>query len=233
MIVKRRVSKAKVLAACLLITGMLAFSASAQQVPVEQQILQISSASQMQSIFNSSNSADQITIIGLLPGVISRFNVNPATALPSWLNIVATQGLNSSNADVAKAAISQIGNLRMVSLAGNLISMYSKTNDSDIRVRVVRALGDMGSNQGVSLLKSIIDSYVPCPETDEAIISARKICATGLVSDISGYCSNLNSQIQNGAFNAPKSMPLTSPDISLMNAKAMLQAIVNGTCGQL
>jgi hypothetical protein len=110
--------------------------------------------------------------------------------------------------------------------------MYSKTSNSDIRVRVVRALGDMASSQGVSLLKSIIDSYALCPETDEAIMSARKMCATALINDISGYCSNLNSQIQSGAFNTPKTAPLTSPDVSLMNAKGSLQAIANGSCGQ-
>jgi hypothetical protein len=229
---RRRVRNAKLLSACLVVGGFLTFSASAQQVPVEQQILQISSASQMQSIFNSSSPADQVTIIGLLPGVINRFKVNPVTALPSWLKTVMTQGLSSTDANVAKTTISQVGNLQMVSLAGNLISMYSKTNDSDIRVRVVRALGDMASSSGLSLLKTIIDSYVVCPETDEAIMSARKMCATSLTTDISGYCSNLNSQIQSGVFNSPSTKPLTSPDVSLMVAKGALQAIANGACGQ-
>jgi len=234
MIVKRRALNAKVLTTCLLISGFCGFSgiAQTQQVVVEQQILQISSADQTQTIFNNSSSADQITIIGLLPGVVNRFKVNPATALPGWLNNVITQGLNSSNSDVAKATISQIGSLQMVFLADNLVSKYSNAGNSDTRVRVIRALGDIASSKGISLLKSIIDSNVLCPETDEAIVSARKMCAVGLISDISAYCSTLNSRIQGGEFNAPKTMPLTSPDVSLMNARGVLQIIANGSCGQ-
>jgi hypothetical protein len=232
MIAKQKVSKGKILATIFLIIEMFNFPASAQQQPIDQQVLQISAANQTQAIFNNSSPADQITIIGLLPGVIKRFKVNPVTTLPGWLNTVVTQGLNSSNADVAKATISQIGNLQMVSLADNLISIYSNSGNSDVRVRVIRSLGDMASSKAISLLKSIIDTYVLCPETDEAIISARKMCAASLASDISAYCSNLDSRINSGEFISPKTMPLASPDESLMNAKGTLQVIANGSCGQ-
>ena len=111
MIGKGRLLNVKVLITGLLISDMCAFSGKAQtsQVPIEQQILQITSAAQTQTIFNSASPADQITIIGLLPGVVNRFKVNLSTALPIWLNNIATQGINSSNSDVAKATISQIG----------------------------------------------------------------------------------------------------------------------------
>jgi hypothetical protein len=226
---------AKLLTPCLLIIGMCSFSGSAQnqQLSIEQQILQISSADQAQTLFNNSKSAaDQITIIELLPGVINRFKVNPASSMPTWLNNVLTQALNSTNADVANAAISQVGSLQAGSLADNLIAMYGKAGNSIGRVKVIRALGDMASSKAIPLLKSIIDSYVLCLETDEAVISARKMCAAGLVSDISAYCSNLDSRIKNGEFVDPKTMPLTSPEVSLMIAKGSLQVIANGSCGQ-
>jgi hypothetical protein len=214
---------------------MCAFSGSAQtqQVSIEQQLLQISSADQTQTVFNSSKSpADQKTIIELLPGVVKRFKVNPALSMPIWLNNVLTQALNSSNADVSNAAISQIGTLQIISLADNLIAIYSKAGNSIARVQIIRSLGDMASSKGIPFLKSIIDSYVLCPETDEAVISARKMCAVTLVSDISAYCNNLDSRIKNGEFIAPKTRPLASPEESLMIAKGSLQVIANGSCGQ-
>lgn len=173
-----------------------------------------------------------MTILSLLPGVVSRFKVNPAQSMPTWLNNVLIQGLGSSNSDVVNATINQIGYLRAVSLADNLVAKYGSAQNSTMRIQIIRALGDMASNIGVALLKSIIDTYALCPETDEAIISARKMCATALVSDISAYASNLDARITRGEFVSSKTMSLAAPDESLMIAKGSLQAIVNGSCAQ-
>jgi hypothetical protein len=222
---------AKLAVGWLVVAGICSMSAQAQ-TSIEQQVVNITTADQTQTIFNSAtNPADQITVLELLPGVVNRFQVSPATSMPTWLNNILTQGMNSSNSDVVNAAISQAGSLHAVSLATNLTSIFSKSGNSFTRVRVVRALGDMASSNAIPFLKSIIDAYVLCPETDEAVISARKLCAAALVSDISAYCSNLNSRIVSGEFNVPNTKTLASPEESLMIAKGSLQAIVNGTCG--
>lgn len=216
------------------IVGMLFCCTSVfASTSVEQQITQISSADAIQTIYaSSSNSASRITILGYLPGVISRFKVNPSQSAPAWLNTMLSQSLNSSNSAEVIAAINQIGTLNVTSLSTNLIGMYGKSNNININVNLIKALGDMGNQSAMSLLQSIIDAQVVSPVTDQAIISARKLCASTLIPDISAYCTNLNSQIQNGAFSDTINRPLMDPDVALMDAKGLLQILMNGACGQ-
>jgi hypothetical protein len=88
---KTRKSNLITLATGMLFYGVSAFGASTTtQVPVEQQILQISASGSIQTIYNSATGSDsRITILGYLPSIINRFNVNPTLSTRAHSRFVA------------------------------------------------------------------------------------------------------------------------------------------------